>query len=91
MVETINIFSCNSHMMLEVKFICMKETCLTSALPFLSGLWHQYHQFYSGAVSGIENKHLMEMMNGSITNAAHWMSLESWKENLLTKLSSQRW
>jgi hypothetical protein len=20
-----------------------------------------------------------------------WMSLESWKENLLTKLSSQRW
>ena len=48
-------------MMLEVKFICMKETCLTSALPFLSGLWHQYHQFYSGAVSGIENKHLIKI------------------------------
>lgn len=39
----------------------MKETCLTSALPFLSGLWHQYHQFYSGAVSGIENKHLIKI------------------------------
>jgi hypothetical protein len=24
-------------------------------------------------------------------HAAHWMSLEGWKENLLTKLSSQRW
>jgi hypothetical protein len=38
-----------------------KETCLTSAFPFLSNLWHQYHQFYSGAVSGIENKHLIKI------------------------------
>ena len=34
---------------------------------------------------------ILEMLNGSILNAAHWMSLEDWKENLLTKLSSQRW
>jgi hypothetical protein len=61
MVETINIFSCNSHMMLEIRIHLYERGMFYLSIAFLSGLWHQYHQFYSGAVSGIENKHLIKI------------------------------